>query len=64
MTDVTLLEGQQLTEPDDTNTILNDLLVLGQLSGTMIVLGMGVSGVTTNTEQPTAYNARLMKEPT
>jgi len=58
-----LLSERLMNEPDDTENIPNDLILLGTTTGTSALLGMGVSGVTDNVEQPKAFNARLMKEP-
>jgi hypothetical protein len=58
----TLLAKRTLDEP--TSTTLNNLILLGMSTSTSVVLGMGVSGVTSNVQQPEAFNARLMKEPT
>lgn len=62
MTDVKLLTEKPMTEP--TSSELNDLILMGMTTSTSVVLGMEVPGVTSNTEQPEAFNARLMKEPT
>ena len=59
-----LLSERLMNEPDSDDVILNDLLTMGMQSETSITFGMGISGVTTNTTQPKAFNARLMKEPT
>ena len=59
-----LLSERLMNEPDSSDEVLTDLVTMGMNSSTSVVLGMGISGVTTNTTQPKAYNARLMKEPT
>ena len=59
-----LLSERLMNEPDDSDLILTDLVTMGMHSSTSVVLGMGISNITTNTTQPKAYNARLMKEPT
>ena len=56
-----LLSERVMSEPEA--TALNDLILLGMATNTSVVLGMSVSGVTSNVEQPKAFNARLMKEP-
>ena len=58
-----LLAERLMNEPDDTENVPNDLILMGTTTGTSALLGMGVSGVTDNVEQPKAFNARLMKEP-
>ena len=57
------LQKKNLTEHSNSNAILNSLVTFGRSTSTEIVLGMGISGITTNISQPKAYNARLMKEP-
>lgn len=57
-----LLEKRTLEEP--TSTEHNDLILLGTTTDTSVVMGMAVSGVTSNVGQPKAFNSRLMKEPT
>ena len=59
-----LLSERLMNEPSDDDIIPNDLILMGMKSETEVTLGMGISGVTTNTTQPKAFNARLMKEPT
>jgi hypothetical protein len=59
-----LLSERLMNEPDSSDEVLTDLLIMGMRTGTQVTFGMGISGVTTNTTQPKAFNARLMKEPT
>ncbi len=59
-----LVSERLMDEPSSDDTVLSDLLTMGMHTSTSVVFGMGISGITSNTKQPEAFSARLMKEPT